>query len=1049
MDKSQFEINDSNNVVLVDLNESDDNYQLTEEEQYLELTGVCTVCRKQIFYDENEKNSLQKHPLLGVLICHTCVEFYYEGNFKKDDDGYEIFCRWCGDGGDVICCSSCDMVFCSECIRKNFRPKKLKDVQNDEKWGCFKCDPRQLTYLKSLCDKYFGALSLQTNIEKSENSKVNLVDEEDNFSDDDSDDEPLSKLKGVSSTQDRNEPKSKKFKSKNDESKTSPSQESIFKKNIESIKSKLQNKLMSNIEKIEKKSPKKLIEKDRSNRYSDIIDEYVQNKTPKRITYKRNRKRKDAFSNHNTVLEKNCSVNNPKKKRTDTMGVDNKKTPVRRKIKVSEEEINKGVQEYLKLKEKMMTQKLAEAGFLPKPNEILKPKRIPVNVPCKALDYTKTCVAEVKNDPINFTEEDVKDVVKGIKLFFNNKRQNVLSPGSSPITNNLIPVQLVDDVESDSIKEKKVVVHDGAQQCGQSLKKTMSTILTLPPKPVPILPKPSSNSLLKLKLPFATGQNIKVVTLPNAKRIKISPRRLANHTPVTLTPENFSNSLVTNTSNNKLLKSIGSPLKIIKMPNGKTQIINSQKNVILKMVNISNTGSGQTSSDDGFKLPENAIKFLKSKGSISPKKTLVLNREGNSTTKDVFVRTDGMEMHKVRLEQQKIPLNIVEVHGNQSHKGQEKIIKKIHITKDQLKLIPMKKANQIHLKQGTVTNMINLSADKIPDLVPFPKTNKDNSNPVEFINKSLKSALNKNTKNDANLSESHANFSDNHMNDEMDYPFADVKNEILDLPSIEALTPDIDVQELPDIVNFNDDLSNNFENKSFTDMMAKKRYVKYRVMASGIYSEIGHKLEQLGTQEINAKTQDQWMDVQKSFLKLIGDTKTSLERIQEEFEIATNIRYNSYSGSFENIENEIRSPICDETNIPNEQFNSTDTKDDDYQVIEIPSSPISIQNDIEESIQDLELVDLQEITTNIKNSQRSINKVMAEKNKIHFEDVQSNELQKNQIKNKDDLTVNKTGNRSFSSSNSKDARKQDNNPNKPVKNVGFLKVKSMAELTKF
>lgn len=37
-------------------------------------------------------------------------------------------CRWCGDGGDLLLCDSCNNAFCKGCIRRNLGRKELSEI---------------------------------------------------------------------------------------------------------------------------------------------------------------------------------------------------------------------------------------------------------------------------------------------------------------------------------------------------------------------------------------------------------------------------------------------------------------------------------------------------------------------------------------------------------------------------------------------------------------------------------------------------------------------------------------------------------------------------------------------------------------------------------------------------------------------------------------------------------------------------------------------------------------------------------------------------------
>ncbi|XP_078494197.1 uncharacterized protein LOC778547 isoform X2 [Ciona intestinalis] len=129
----------------------------TTEPSILDKVIRCTGCGEQIL--THLSSNANEHPVLHVLLCKRCYSYYHSGTFQKDENGIDEFCRWCGDGGDVIMCDSCANVFCKTCIRRNFSRKKANEIFTSDKVQCFVCDLTPLQSLIQECKEVIEALN--------------------------------------------------------------------------------------------------------------------------------------------------------------------------------------------------------------------------------------------------------------------------------------------------------------------------------------------------------------------------------------------------------------------------------------------------------------------------------------------------------------------------------------------------------------------------------------------------------------------------------------------------------------------------------------------------------------------------------------------------------------------------------------------------------------------------------------------------------------------------------------------------------------------------
>ena len=87
-------------------------------------TIVCTACYKQVNY--KQEGAVMRHEDLAVPICKKCHKFYFKGEWTKDEEGFYEHCRWCANGGELMCCDNCPNAFCKKCIKRNLGRSKVK-----------------------------------------------------------------------------------------------------------------------------------------------------------------------------------------------------------------------------------------------------------------------------------------------------------------------------------------------------------------------------------------------------------------------------------------------------------------------------------------------------------------------------------------------------------------------------------------------------------------------------------------------------------------------------------------------------------------------------------------------------------------------------------------------------------------------------------------------------------------------------------------------------------------------------------------------------------
>ncbi|XP_071773053.1 transcriptional regulator ATRX isoform X1 [Centroberyx gerrardi] len=117
----------------------------------------CTACGQQV--NQFQRNSVYEHPVLKVLICKSCYRYYTSDDISRDSDGMDEQCRWCAEGGKLICCDYCNNAFCKKCILRNLGRKELSVITDENsKWHCYVCSSEPLQDLISKCNRIMEKL---------------------------------------------------------------------------------------------------------------------------------------------------------------------------------------------------------------------------------------------------------------------------------------------------------------------------------------------------------------------------------------------------------------------------------------------------------------------------------------------------------------------------------------------------------------------------------------------------------------------------------------------------------------------------------------------------------------------------------------------------------------------------------------------------------------------------------------------------------------------------------------------------------------------------
>lgn len=89
------------------------------------------------------------------MLFQNCFNYLLDPEWSIDADGFHEECSWCGNGGNLCMCDTCQKAICKGCVRRNFDRREATEILEAPVWICFNCEPKPLRPLQETADAIF------------------------------------------------------------------------------------------------------------------------------------------------------------------------------------------------------------------------------------------------------------------------------------------------------------------------------------------------------------------------------------------------------------------------------------------------------------------------------------------------------------------------------------------------------------------------------------------------------------------------------------------------------------------------------------------------------------------------------------------------------------------------------------------------------------------------------------------------------------------------------------------------------------------------------